>query len=149
MRAVIQRVTDAKVNVNNQVIGKIGHGMMVLLGVEDKDDQKDCEYIVDKLVNLRIFEDDNQKMNLSIKDIKGEILLVPQFTLCGDCRRGRRPSFSDSAPPNEANALYLMVKEELKNQGLTVETGQFGADMDVSLTNQGPVTLLLDSSKLF
>ncbi|WP_350344445.1 D-aminoacyl-tRNA deacylase [Proteinivorax tanatarense] len=149
MRAVVQRVTKAKVTVEDRNIGEIKQGMMVLLGVESDDNQQDCDYIVDKLENLRIFEDEQQKMNLSLKDIKGHVLLVPQFTLCGDCRKGRRPSFSGSAPPNEAKNLYLQVKEQLKKKGVTVATGQFGANMDVSLVNQGPVTLLLDSRKLF
>ena len=148
MRACIQRVKNAKVSVSNAVVGQIDGGMLVLLGVEHGDTHEDADYIIKKLASLRIFEDDAGKMNLSLSDVHGEILLISQFTLLGDARHGRRPSFSDAAAPDDANALYEYVADALARD-FTVARGVFGADMDVELINQGPVTLLLDSRKLF
>lgn len=149
MRAVVQRVSSASVTVDNKITGKIGKGFLVLLGVEEEDDEKDLEYMVEKITNLRIFEDENEKMNLSLKDIHGELLVVSQFTLLGDCRRGRRPSFSTAAKPEKANEFYLKFVEKCRESGLTVETGVFQAHMEVNLCNDGPVTLLIDSKKTF
>ncbi len=149
MRAVWQRVSEAEVIVNGDVVGSIGNGALVLLGVTVSDTDRDVRYIADKCANLRVFPDDSGKMNLSLRDIGGSILLVSQFTLYGDCRRGRRPSFTDAAPPEQARGLYLQVAESIRQMGITVETGVFQADMEVHLVNQGPVTLLLDSSKQF
>lgn len=149
MRAVIQRVTRASVTVEGVKISEIGKGFLVLLGVGQEDSEKDMEYIVDKITNLRVFEDENEKMNLSLKDINGELLVVSQFTLYGDCRKGRRPSFSSAAHPTNANEMYLEVCERLRGQGFDVKTGQFAAMMDVELVNDGPVTIMLDSQRNF
>ncbi|WMI80701.1 D-aminoacyl-tRNA deacylase [Anaerotignum sp. MB30-C6] len=150
MRGVLQRVTEAKVTVDGQVIGEIGKGIMVLLGMLGTDDEKTMEYMLDKVVNLRIFEDENGKMNLSLLDIEGELLIVPNFTLYGDARKGRRPGYSSGAAPDVAAKLFERLCEKAKEMPLKkVETGQFQADMKVSLVNDGPVTLLLDSEKLF
>lgn len=149
MRAVVQRVTSASVSVDNEVIGKINKGFMVLLGVGDGDTVEDMKYIADKIINLRVFEDENGKMNLSIKDIEGELLVISQFTLYGDCRKGRRPSFDKAGEPNMAKKLYEEVCEYFKTCGIVTQTGRFAADMQVSLVNDGPVTMLLDSTKLF
>ena len=138
-----------KVTVDEEVIGQINHGLLVLLGVTHDDTSKDVDYMVDKVTNLRIFEDEDEKMNLSLKDVGGEILAVSQFTLYGDARRGRRPSFSDAARPEVANPLYEEFVEKIKNQGINVGTGKFGAHMMVNLTNDGPVTILLESRKEF
>ena len=143
MRAVVQKVSSSKVTVDGEVIGKIEKGLMVLLGVTHDDTSKDVDYMVDKVTNLRIFEDENEKMNLSLKDVGGEILAVSQFTLYGDARKGRRPSFSDAARPEVANPLYEEFVEKIKSQGINVGTGKFGAHMMVDLTNDGPVTLSL------
>ncbi|MEK7723102.1 MAG: D-aminoacyl-tRNA deacylase [Acidobacteriota bacterium] len=149
MRAVIQRVKRASVTVENKIVGKIGKGLLVLLGVSVQDTEKDAIYLAEKTLNLRIFEDSEDKMNLSLKDINGEILVVSQFTLYGDVRKGRRPSFIDAAPPEKANQLYEYFVSELRNKLLQVETGKFQAMMDVELINDGPVTILLDSNKNF
>ncbi|WP_165006689.1 D-aminoacyl-tRNA deacylase [Neisseria yangbaofengii] len=153
MRAVIQKVTRAQVDIieNNSrdTSGKIGNGFMILLGVTHDDTEADARYIADKVVNLRIFEDENGKLNLSLKDIGGSILLVSQFTLYADARSGRRPSFSHAAPAAQAKALYQLTADYLREYGLTVETGRFQTHMQVTLCNDGPVTLLLDSQKLF
>ncbi len=149
MRAVIQRVKESSVAIDGQVVGRCGHGLMVLIGVECGDTDKDMAYIVDKVPNLRIFEDENGKMNRSLMDTGGQILAISQFTLLGDARGGRRPSFTAAARPDTAVPLYEALVEKWRGMGIHVETGVFGADMQVSLINDGPVTILLDSHKLF
>jgi D-tyrosyl-tRNA(Tyr) deacylase len=149
MRAVVQRVSRAKVSVGEDVTGEIGKGFLVLLGVSVRDAEKDAGYLVEKILNLRVFEDAEEKMNLSLLDIEGELLVVSQFTLYGDVTRGRRPSFIDAAPPERANHLYeIFVAQARKSVGI-VQTGRFQAMMDVELVNDGPVTILLDSEKKF
>ncbi len=149
MKAVIQRVTHASVKVDGKTVGSCGQGFLILLGVMAGDDEKEADKLVNKTVNLRIFEDENGKMNLSSLDIGSEMLVVSQFTLCADCTHGRRPSFTPSAPPDEANRLYEYFVHRLKENGIShVETGVFGADMKVELLNDGPVTIILDSSEL-
>lgn len=149
MKAVIQRVTEADVTIDNETVGKINKGFLILLGVEKGDTSLDADKLVKKIPVLRIFEDENDKMNLSCLDIDGEMLVVSQFTLCADCSHGRRPSFTDSAPPNEANELYEYFVSKLKRAGVKkVDTGRFGADMKVRLLNDGPVTIILDSKDL-
>lgn len=145
MRAVLQRVKNSSVTVNKIVVGEIGVGLMVLLGVEKKDSTKDADYLSDKISTLRIFQDENNKMNLSLLDIKGEMLVVSQFTLMGDCRKGRRPSFIQAAEPDTADSLYKYFVEKVREKGIYVQTGQFQKMMDVSLVNDGPVTLILES----
>ena len=149
MRAVVQRVTSAKVTVTERVTGEIGPGLLVLLGVEQGDGPTDLQYIAAKIRDLRIFSDAEGKMNRSVIDIQGGVLVVSQFTLSGDARNGRRPSFASSAAPPIARALYEEVVRELKTSGLRVETGEFQATMQVALVNDGPVTILLDSRKTF
>lgn len=149
MRSVVQRVSSSSVTVDGGMIVKIDKGLMVLLGVTHDDTSKDVDYMIDKILNLRIFEDEEDKMNLSLKDVGGELLVVSQFTLYGDCRKGRRPSFTNAARPDQADKLYEEFVAKAKAQGLNVGTGQFGAHMMVDLTNDGPVTILLDSSKSF
>ncbi|MDR0880565.1 MAG: D-tyrosyl-tRNA(Tyr) deacylase [Clostridioides sp.] len=149
MRAVVQRVSSSKVTVDKDNIGEVSHGLMVLLGVTHEDTSKDVDYMIDKILNLRIFEDENDKMNLSLKDIGAQLLVVSQFTLYGDCRKGRRPSFSNAAKPELAEALYEEFVSKAKAQNIVVGTGKFGAHMFVELTNDGPVTILLDSNKNF
>lgn len=149
MRCVIQRVAQASVVSNGEECGRIGKGFMVLIGVSNEDTDKDVKYMAEKVPNLRIFEDEAGKMNLSLKDVGGAILAVSQFTLYGDARGGRRPSFTAAARPDEANALYEKLVESWRSQGLVVETGRFRTDMQVSLVNDGPVTMLMDSGKLF
>lgn len=149
MRAVVQRVLKAQVTVEQEVVGAINSGFMVLLGVEQGDTEKDAVYIATKLVGLRVFEDAEDKMNLSLQEVGGEILLVSQFTLLGDCRKGRRPAFVQAARPEEAASLYEKVASEIEGQGVKVATGRFQTHMEVSLVNDGPVTLLLDSKKVF
>ena len=148
MRWVVQRVTEAGVTVAGETIGRIGQGFMVLIGVSVQDGEKDVKYMADKVPNLRIFEDDEGKMNRSLKDVGGSSLAVSQFTLYGDARGGRRPSFTEAARPEAANELYEKLVEAWRAQGVHVETGRFRADMQVSLVNDGPVTLLLDSTKI-
>lgn len=149
MRAVLQRVSAAQVEVECQTIGKITEGWLVLLGVGKEDDLRDVTYLAEKTANLRAFPDEKGKMNRSVIDINGEILVVSQFTLYGDCRQGRRPCFSDAAPPEVADSLYKSYVESLRSYGLRVETGKFQTHMVVSLVNEGPVTFLLDSRKNF
>jgi len=148
MRAVVQRVKHSSVTVDEKVVGKINSGFMVLLGVEKGDTEKDMTYIADKLLGLRIFEDEDEKMNLSIQDVNGEMLIVSQFTLLADCRKGRRPSFVEAARPEEANDLYMKLVSYVR-ESVTVETGVFQADMQVDICNDGPVTVMLDSKKRF
>jgi len=149
MRSVIQRVSRAKVTVDGEITGEIGKGILVLLGVANEDSEKEADYLLEKIVNLRIFEDADGKMNLSLTDIGGDLLVVSQFTLYGDVRKGRRPSFIKAAPPEKANALYEFFVAEARKHIAKVETGRFQAMMDVELVNDGPVTILLDSDKLF
>lgn len=149
MKAVIQRVINSSVAVDGEIIGEIGKGFMILLGVMQNDTKEDADKLIKKIPVLRIFEDENEKMNLSCLDTGGEILVISQFTLCADCSHGRRPSFTNSAPPQEANSLYCYFVDELKKSGIKkVATGKFGADMKVSLINDGPVTIVLDSREL-
>lgn len=145
MRAVIQRVTRASVTVDHRVVGAIQRGFLVLLGVAEEDSEQDVLWTASKIAGLRVFEDADGRMNLALADVGGAVLVVSQFTLYGDCRKGRRPSFIQAARPEKADALYQSVVAELRGQGLTVETGTFQAHMDVELLNDGPVTLLLDS----
>ncbi|GAW32590.1 D-aminoacyl-tRNA deacylase [Carboxydocella sp. JDF658] len=149
MRAVVQRARYGRVTVAGQVIGEIGPGLVVLLGVGQDDGEEDARYLAEKIAHLRIFPDQEGKLNLSVKDSGGEVLLVSQFTLYGDCRKGRRPSFTEAAPPEQALALYERVRVLLEEQGLSVVTGQFQAEMLVELANDGPVTMLLDSKRIF
>lgn len=149
MRAVVQRVSRARVTVGDEVVGDIGRGFLVLLGVEQGDGEADVAYIVEKVSGLRVFEDAEGKMNLSLAEIGGGVLVVSQFTLLGDCRRGRRPSFVASAGPDQADRLYQGVVRGLEERGHRTATGRFRAMMNVELVNDGPVTLLLDSHKLF
>lgn len=149
MRAVVQRVTYGKVTVDNVVTGEIQNGFVILLGVGQNDTEQDIKYLADKIIGLRVFEDENDKMNLSINDIGGSMLIVSQFTLFGDCRKGRRPSYSTAAPPNVAEKLYNDFVEYMKNCDINVQTGVFQAMMKVEIHNDGPVTLLLDSEKNF
>jgi D-tyrosyl-tRNA(Tyr) deacylase len=149
MRAVVQRVSEARVSVEGQAVGEIEKGLAVLLGIGMDDDERDIAYLVDKIINLRVFEDDNGKMNISLLDIKGELLLVSQFTLYGDCRKGKRPSFDKAARPEKAQILYNKFVDKCREYNIKVETGQFQALMTVCLNNNGPVTLLLDSKKEF
>lgn len=149
MRAVVQRVSKSSVTVEDKTVGKIQKGLMVLLGVEEGDTSKDVDYMVDKVVNLRIFEDEDEKMNLSLKDVDGELLAISQFTLLGDCRKGRRPSFTGAAKPDVANELYEEFVSKCRGNEVNVETGVFQAHMIVDIVNDGPVTMLLDSKKNF
>jgi D-aminoacyl-tRNA deacylase len=149
LRIVIQRVKRASVTVDGEIVGKIGKGLLVLLGVANDDSEKDADYLVEKTLNLRIFEDSEDKMNLSLLDINGEVLVVSQFTLYGDTRKGRRPSFIGAAPQEKANKLYEYFVSKMREQMLQVEKGRFQAMMDVELVNDGPVTILLDSKKNF
>jgi D-tyrosyl-tRNA(Tyr) deacylase len=149
MRAVVQRVTSSKVLIGDETVGNINRGLLVLLGVTHDDTSKDVDYMVDKIVNLRIFEDENDKMNLSVRDIEGDLLVVSQFTLYGDCRKGKRPSFTDAAKPELANKLYEEFVEIAKQHELRVQTGRFQAHMLVDIANDGPVTMLIDSKKNF
>ncbi len=148
MRGVVQRVIHGKVTVGDKVVGKIGKGILLFLGIGKDDDEKDLEYIFDKTINLRIFEDEDRKMNRSLMDVKGQLLIVPQFTLYGDCRKGRRPGFSESASADIAKKMYRRFIDKAREKGIETETGKFAAMMDVEFVNQGPVTLILDSQKI-
>ncbi|WP_316571892.1 D-aminoacyl-tRNA deacylase [Neobacillus sp. YIM B06451] len=145
MRAVVQRSREASVRVDGEAVGEISNGLVVLLGVTHDDTEKDAAFLADKIANLRIYEDESGKMNLSLLDVGGDILSVSQFTLYGDCRKGRRPNFMAAAKPELANSLYEAFNSFLREKGIKVQTGHFGAMMDVSLINDGPVTLILDS----
>lgn len=148
MRAVLQRVSGAEVSVDNEIIGRIGNGILVLLGVSREDSEKDALYLLEKVLNLRIFEDADRKMNLSLLETRGELLVVSQFTLYADARKGRRPSFIEAATPEKANSLYEFFVREARKQIETVETGRFQAMMKVELVNDGPVTILLESPNI-
>jgi len=145
MKAVVQRVKKSHVVVDNTIVSHISNGLLVLLGVQYNDTKKDADFLVEKIINLRIFEDDNGKMNISLKDVKGELLVVSQFTLLGDCQKGRRPSYIKAAPPEKANDLYEYFLGRAIELGVVTKSGVFQAVMDVSLINQGPVTLILDT----
>lgn len=149
MRAVVQRISQGKVVVDNNITGEIEKGLLVFLGIEHEDTTDDIKYMVEKIANLRIFEDENEKMNLSVVDVKGKLLVVSQFTLMGDCRKGRRPSFSKAAKPDIAEGLYKEFVSYCKDTGIQVATGMFQAHMMVHSINDGPVTMLIDSKKLF
>ena len=149
MRAVVQRVSRAQVSVGDEIVGKIGAGLLVLLGIAKADKPADADYLSEKILGLRIFEDDGGKMNLSLAEIRGSVLAVSQFTLCGDVRKGRRPSFDQAAAPVLANELYEHFVHKIREAGFTCETGRFQAMMKVELVNDGPVTILLDSARTF
>lgn len=149
MRAVVQRVKRAAVEVDDNLTGEIGPGLLVFLGVGKNDNQEDADYLIEKIIHLRIFEDEDEKLNLSAADLDKDILVVSQFTLFGDCRKGRRPSFFEAAPQEEAEKLYNYFLKKIKNKKLNIADGKFQAMMDVSLVNDGPVTILLDSKKKF
>jgi D-tyrosyl-tRNA(Tyr) deacylase len=146
MRAVIQRVTQCSVTVGHDTIASIDGGLLILLGIAKEDRTRDADYLCGKIANLRIFEDENGKMNRSLLDINGEAVVVSQFTLLGDCRKGRRPSFINAADPSKANELYTYFAEKIRETGIAVQTGQFQAMMDVTLVNTGPVTIILESA---
>jgi D-aminoacyl-tRNA deacylase len=145
MKAVVQRVTQSTVTVDSQIVGEIGRGLMVLLGVDRRDSEREAVYLAEKIVHLRIFEDQDGKMNRSLKDVGGNMLVVSQFTLLGNCRKGRRPSFGEAAAPEQAEALYAHFVRNVEQMGVTVATGRFRATMQISLTNDGPVTLILET----
>lgn len=149
MRAIIQKVTKASVSVDKELLSEIKDGYMILLAVKETDTDEDLAYIKRKIANLRIFEDESGKLNLSLKDVGGEILLVSQFTLYGDCRKGNRPSFTMSAGLEKAEAYYNKLADELSDEGFSVKTGKFQAHMEVALVNDGPVTIILDSERIF
>ena len=148
MRTVVQRVSSARVEVDGEVVGAIDRGLLVLLGVGQGDGEKQAQWLAEKIAGLRIFEDDAGKMNMSVQDIGGSILVVSQFTLYGDCRKGRRPSFTEAAPPDLADKLYQVFVSHLRTLGIPVETGVFQAHMDVHPVNDGPVTILLDTEQM-
>lgn len=145
MRVVVQRTREASVTVAGDIVGKIDHGLLLLVGITHEDSEKDVDFVADKVANLRIFEDDDGKMNHSVLETGGQILSVSQFTLYGDCRKGRRPNFMSAARPEQAEPLYELFNSKLSEKGLVVETGRFGAMMDVRLLNDGPVTLIVES----
>lgn len=145
MKAVVQRVKQSHVAVADKLVSRIGHGLMVLLGVSEDDTEKDADFLVEKIINLRIFEDDAGKLNISLMDVKGELLVISQFTLLGDCRKGRRPSYIKAAAPEKANSLYEHFIRRAKELGVETKSGVFQAMMEVFLINQGPVTLILDT----
>jgi D-tyrosyl-tRNA(Tyr) deacylase len=145
MIAVLQRVTTGKVKIGNRIIGDIGKGLVILLGVYRDDKEEDINFLTDKIIGLRIFNDSNGKMNISLQDVKGSVLVISQSTLCGDWRKGRRPSFTKAADPDKGKLLYNGFIDAVRSRGINVKTGEFGAEMDVSLVNNGPVTFVLDS----
>ena len=149
MRVVLQRVLKANVSVNNNIVGQINKGIVIFVGFISSDNDKVIEYIIDKVINLRIFEDENDKMNLSLIDVKGELLIIPNFTLYGDARKGRRPSYSNAASPKDAELIYNNFIEKAKKLDLNVQTGIFQADMKVEIVNDGPINILIDSDKNF
>ena len=149
MRAVVQRVTSARVAVDSRVVAAIEHGLLVLVGIARDDDATDTAYLANKIVGLRVFEDADHRFNRSVRDVEGAVLLVSQFTLYGDCRRGRRPSFDQAAPPVEARAVYAALTDAVRAHGVSVQTGEFQAHMAVESVNDGPITILLDSGKAF
>ena len=146
MKLVIQRVTEASVEVDKKIVGKIQKGFLVLLGIAINDEKEQADYLVKKLCNLRVFEDENEKMNLALKDVGGELLIISQFTLCADCTRGNRPSFTNAEKPEKANKLYEYFCEQCEKNGIKVEKGIFGADMKVKLLNDGPVTIIMENN---
>ncbi|WP_078545416.1 D-aminoacyl-tRNA deacylase [Litchfieldia alkalitelluris] len=145
MRVVVQRARNASVEVNKEIVGRISNGFMLLVGITHTDTMEDVKYVADKIAHLRVFEDDHGKMNLSLLDVGGQVLSISQFTLYGDVRKGRRPNFMEAAAPDFANGLYEAFNQELREKGITVETGVFGSMMDVQFTNVGPVTLIVES----
>ena len=149
MRAIVQRVTSSSVTVENKIVSEIDKGLLVLLGIGRDDENDDLDYLFSKILGLRIFEDENQKMNLSLEDVQGELLVVSQFTLYGDVRKGRRPSFSDSAPPEKGELFYRKFIDKCREKRIITKEGIFGADMEVNLVNDGPVTIMIDSKKTF
>jgi D-aminoacyl-tRNA deacylase len=149
MRAVVQRVSESSVSVDNKTVGSIDRGILILLGIAEDDSDRDADYLAEKIAYLRIFEDEEDKMNLSVLDIKGKALVISQFTLLGDCRKGRRPSYAHAAKPELAIPLYEKFIEKLESYGIPVEKGIFQAMMKVHLINDGPVTLMIDSKKIF
>lgn len=148
MRAVVTRVTSASVSIDGEVVGKIGKGFLILLGVGPRDGEVQCKYLAEKILGLRVFEDENGKMNLGLEQVAGEVLVVSQFTLYGNCRKGRRPSFTEAAPPELGNPMYERFLELCDQAGFPPQHGRFGADMQVSSVNDGPVTLILDTDRL-
>ena len=148
MRAVLTRVKSASVTIDGEMVGKIGKGFLILLGVGPEDTEKECRYLAEKALGLRVFEDENGKMNLGLSDVDGQVLVVSQFTLYGNCRKGRRPSFTDAADPELGNRLYERFLEDCADLGYPAQHGQFGADMQVESVNDGPVTLILDTQQL-
>ena len=149
MRAVVQRVKESSVKVEGDIIGSIDLGFNILLGIGKDDSEEDVKYLKDKIINLRVFEDEDGKMNLSLKDVEGDLLVISQFTLYGDCRKGRRPNFMNALGGEEAERLYELFIKECRKEGINVEAGSFGAEMEVHIINDGPVTILLDSKKTF
>lgn len=147
MKALVQRVHEASVTVEDRLIGHVGRGLLVLLGIDESDEEEDFQYLLKKITSLRIFNDQEEKMNLAIKDVGGEILLVSQFTLIADTKKGNRPSFVKAAKPNKAKPMYERFAQALRAEGIIVATGEFGADMNVALVNHGPVTIMLDSKE--
>ncbi|MDQ1163515.1 D-tyrosyl-tRNA(Tyr) deacylase [Chryseobacterium sp. SORGH_AS 447] len=145
MKVVVQRVSEASVKVDGQTVGEIGKGLMLLIGINENDEKSDADWLVQKILNLRIFGDEDDKLNLSVQDVKGEILCISQFTLIADYKKGNRPSFIKAAKPDKAVPLFDYFKEEISKSGLKTESGIFGADMKVSLINDGPVTIVMDS----
>ncbi|WP_246940722.1 D-aminoacyl-tRNA deacylase [Bacillus pinisoli] len=145
MRVIVQRARDASVTVDKKIVGQIQNGFMLLVGITHADTAEDAAYVADKIANLRVFEDESGKMNHSLLDVQGQVLSVSQFTLYGDCRKGRRPNFMEAAKPEHANTIYELFNNELREKGVHVETGSFGAMMDVQLVNVGPVTLIVES----